>query len=201
MVLSPLLTILLPFVLLLWLNISIYNKTMKPFPLQRTGNTIIRKREKQLGKIICYELWSETTNNMFYLHFNCRSSQFDDCSCLLTVSYSTTLLDNIRNRRRPKGKLYNIILSYCILDSALDVYFCNSSHCPPPSLDCALAVGGVTPAVGGQLQLQLPDLRPGGGRQQKTIRRGAGAEPGPGAGHRALIIVKQKQEMPPICIY
>ena len=150
-------------------------------------------------KIICYELWSQTTINMFYLHFNCRSSQFDDCSCLLSVSYSTTLLGNIRNRRRPKGKLYNIILSYCILDSALDVYFCNSSHCPPPSLDCALAVGGVTPAAGGQLQLQLPDLRPGGGRRQETIGRGAGAEPGPGAGHRAQIIVKQ--EMSPNCIY
>ena len=79
------------------------------------------------------------------------------------------------------------------------MYFYNSSHCSQPSLDCALAVRGIAPAAGGQLQLQLPDLRPGGGQSQETIGRGAGAEPGPGAGHRAQIIVKQ--EMPPICIY
>ena len=145
---------------------------------------------------------------MLYLH---RSSQFDDCSCLLTVSYSSTLLDNIGNRRRPKGNLYNtivlhsidtllLLLFICIwCFHALDMYFYNSSHCSQPSLDCALAVRGIAPAAGGQLQLQLPDLRPGGGRRQETIGRGAGAEPGPGAGHRALIIVKQ--EMPPICIY
>ena len=144
---------------------------------------------------------------MLYLHFNCRSSQFDDCSCLLSVSYSTTLLDNIGNRRRPKGNLYNtivlhsidtllLLLFICIwCFHALDMYFYNSSHCSQPSLDCALAVRGIAPAAGGQLQLQLPDLRPGGGQSQETIRRGAGAEPGPAAVPRAPIIIV-KQEMP-----
>ena len=122
MVLSPLLTILLPFVLLLWLNISIYNKIMEPFPLQRTGDTIIRKRETRLGKIcskyvmlwVMVRSWSKITINMLYLDLNCRSSQFGDCSCLLTVSYSSTLLDNIGNRRRPKGNLYNTIVLHSI---------------------------------------------------------------------------------------
>ena len=73
------------------------------------------------------------------------------------------------------------------------MYFYNSSHCSQPSLDCALAVRGIAPAAGGQLQLQLPDLRPGGGQSQETIRRGAGAEPGPAAVPRAqIIIVKQE---------
>ena len=66
----------------------------------------------------------------------------------------------------------------------------------PPPLAGAGAVRGVSPAAGGQLQLQLPDLRPGGGQSQETIRRGAGAEPGPAAVPRAPIIIV-KQEMPP----